>query len=183
MRLHFNAALVQRLFDHSQSATERSPSLEQLLEGRFRRDGRDVELEGLDAQDFPTADDVDPTKIPPGLWLVGDEGIYLMSNGRPALLVDPDGTRHLVAYAGEATPSALAFDDWRETKRTAFGREDGAVFLDVRFIAGLLGGQAGGRACLDLTPERAEAVLLASPLPVAKPFPRRRRHAVTARRA
>ena len=99
MRLHFDLALVRKLLDHSKAATERSPSLDQLYEGRFRRDGKDVGLDNLGSDNFPTADDVDPARIPPGLWLVGDQGVHLMSNGKPALLVDPADTRHVVAHA------------------------------------------------------------------------------------
>ena len=47
MRLHFDLALVRRLLDHSKAATERRPSLDQLYEGRFRRDGKDADLDNL----------------------------------------------------------------------------------------------------------------------------------------
>ncbi len=66
MRLHFDQALVRQLLDHSKAATERSPSCDQLYEGRFRRDGKDADLDNLGSDNFPTADDVDPARIPPG---------------------------------------------------------------------------------------------------------------------
>ena len=67
MRLHFDLAVTQRLLDHSVAAIERSPTCDQLYEGRFRRNGKNADLESISACTFPTADDVDPTKIPAGL--------------------------------------------------------------------------------------------------------------------
>ena len=99
MRLHFDLAVTQRLLNHSKAAAERSPTCDQLYDGRFRQDGKDADFANLSADNFPTADDVDPTKIPPGLWLVGDHGIYLMSNGRPPLR--PEG---IVRLAGASLP-------------------------------------------------------------------------------
>ena len=176
MRLHFDLALVQRLLNHSKAATERRPSLEQLYEGRFRRDGKDADLDNITNANFPIADDVDPTKIPPGLWLVGDQGIYLMSNGRPPLLVDPAGTRNLVARVAE-TDLTSDVDGWWEVKRAAFGGGDSVVFLELAFAEGLLARARDGRVCIDLTPAQAEAVTPhpnRSSIPPAAPAPRRR---------
>ena len=92
--------LVRQLLDHSKAATERSPSYDQLYEGRFRRDGKDVHLDSIGSDNFPTADDVDPDQDPGRLVAGGrDQGVYLMSNGKPPLLVDPADTRHVVAHA------------------------------------------------------------------------------------
>ena len=175
MRLHFDQALVRQLLDHSKAATERSPSYDQLYEGRFRRDGKDADLDTLGSDNFPTADDVDPTKIPAGLWLVGDQGVYLMSNGKPALLVDPADTRHVVAHAAEANPAA-GIEAWWDVKRAAFGGDDGVVFLELPFAEGLLARARDGRVCVDLTPTQAEAVTpypTRSLIPPAVPAPRR----------
>ncbi len=176
MRLHFDQALVRQLLDHSKVATERSPSYDQLYEGRFRRDGQDADLDNLGSDNFPTIDDVDPAKVPAGLWLVGDHGIYLMSNGRPPLLVDPADTRHVVAYADEAA-AAKGIDSWWEMKRAAFGGDDGVVFLELGFGEALVALGRGGKVCLDLTPERVETVVprpLPPAVPLARPSPRHR---------
>lgn len=66
--------------------------------------------------------DVDNRK--PGLWLVGDQGVYLCSNGELA-----EGARPLVAYAAECDPRI--HDDWFEVKRRTFGGDDGIDFLDA----------------------------------------------------
>lgn len=168
MRLHFDLALVQRLLDHSKAATERSPSFDQLYEGRFRHDGKDADLDNLCAGHFPTADDVDPAKVPPGLWLVGDAGIYLMSNGRPQLLANPATSQSVVAPAVEADP-ASGIGNWWEMKRAAFGGDDGVVFLDQAFAEGLIARGRHGRACVDLTPTHVEALAPAISLAVALP--------------
>ncbi len=60
----------------------------------------------------------------PGLWLVGDHGVYLMSNGQ--LL---DGAKPLVVYAEECDPSTN--DDWFDVKRRTFGGDDGVDFIDA----------------------------------------------------
>lgn len=50
----------------------------------------------------------------PGLWLVGDEGVYLCSNGKLA-----EGQKPLVAYAEECHP--VGNPDWWDYKRCWFG--------------------------------------------------------------
>ena len=118
MRLHFDAALVRRLLDHSKAASSRSPTLEQLFEGRYRKDGADVDPAKLGPDDWPTEADIDPAKLTAGLWLVGDQGIYLMSNGKPGLLVDPGTSRNVVAMSMESDPATRP-DTWWDVKRLA----------------------------------------------------------------
>jgi hypothetical protein len=60
----------------------------------------------------------------PGLWLVGDHGVYLMSNGTL-----PDGAKPLVVYAEECDPGTN--DDWFDVKRRTFGGDDGVDFIDA----------------------------------------------------
>ena len=65
----------------------------------------------------------------PGLWLVGDQGVYLLSNGKLA-----EGERALVIYADECHP--VGNPDWWHYKRRHFGGDDGIEFLDAeRLIA------------------------------------------------
>ncbi len=106
---------------------------------------------------------------------MGDQGVYLMSNGRPALLVDPADTRHVVAHAAEANPAA-GIDAWWDVKRAAFGGDDGVVFLELPFAERLLARARDGRVCVDLTPSQVEAVApypARSSIPPAVPAPRR----------
>ncbi|UXT52790.1 DUF3085 domain-containing protein (plasmid) [Agrobacterium tumefaciens] len=60
----------------------------------------------------------------PGLWLVGDEGVYTMSNGKLA-----EGQRPLVVYAEECNPATNP--DYWHYKRQCFGGDDGVEFIDA----------------------------------------------------
>lgn len=151
MDMHFDAAVVRQLLDHARAAPTRAPTLEQTFEGRCRRDGRDVDVEGLGLADWPTAADVDPARLPIGLWLVGDQGVYLMSPGRPGLLLR--GTNGHVVARSEETDPAYEPDEWYENKRRAFGGDDGVVFLDAAFIELALSQQRANRMALTVTPE------------------------------
>ncbi len=72
----------------------------------------------------------------PALWLVGDKGIYLMSNGAPAMLAngDPDGfggktsQRRFVCYAGGCSVE----DDpaWRPVHAAICGGDDFCITVD-----------------------------------------------------
>lgn len=63
----------------------------------------------------------------PGFWLVGDEGVYVMSNGKLA-----EGQRPLVVYASECDPKANP--DWWDYKRHHFGGDDGIEFIDADLL-------------------------------------------------
>src|SRR3984885_946579 len=58
------------------------------------------------------------TDTGPGLWLVGDQGVYLMPN--------TTGTKRTIVYARECDPTKLDFETWRANMRRA---EEHAVFL------------------------------------------------------
>ncbi len=85
---------------------------------------------------------------------MGDDGVYLMSNGKPRLLAAPPGTRNVIAMAEETDPARHP-DTWYNTKEAAFGGDDGVIALSRDFVAGLLAAARDGRACIDLTPTRA----------------------------
>ena len=63
----------------------------------------------------------------PGVWLVGDEGVYIMSNGKLA-----DGQRSFVIYAEECDPKTNP--DYWHYKRQYFGGDDGIDFLNAELI-------------------------------------------------
>ncbi len=60
----------------------------------------------------------------PGLWLVGDQGVYILSNGKLA-----EGDRALVVYSEECHP--VGNPDWWHYKHRHFGGDDGIEFLDA----------------------------------------------------
>lgn len=67
----------------------------------------------------------------PGLWLVGDEGVYLMSNGKLA-----EDQRPLVVYSAECDPKTNR--DYWHYKRQHFGGDDGVAFLDAVVLVKLI---------------------------------------------
>jgi hypothetical protein len=75
-----------------------------------------------------------------GLFLVGDEGVYLMSNcqffehpKKPGKEESAD-----VCYAEEVNPDKLDFDTWWANKRASFGGDDGGEFFSVEDIEACL---------------------------------------------
>jgi hypothetical protein len=71
-----------------------------------------------------------------GLWLVKDQGVYLMSNGDPAQ-VNPDSEEGtlLVHYAKECDPTSGAdFDEWYDNGREIMGGDDCVEFIPLDSI-------------------------------------------------
>jgi hypothetical protein len=97
MNLHFDRAAVNKLLEHTRAAKTHSALYE------------------------------DPKTAKPGLWLVGDDGVYLMSNGEPRLPGEDD--KNFVVYADEVNPKTMAFDEWWGNKQLSFGGDDGVDFL------------------------------------------------------
>jgi len=59
-----------------------------------------------------------------GLWLVGDQGVYLCSNGRLAV-----GQLPLCVFSEECHPGGDM--DWWSYKRRHFGGDDGVEFIEA----------------------------------------------------
>jgi len=85
-----------------------------------------------------------------GLWLVGDEGVYLMPN--------TEGETRTIAHAKECDPTKLDFDEWWRVKRATFGGDDGVEFISLADIDGLLipakTGMRAEQLIIDLSPQR-----------------------------
>lgn len=69
-----------------------------------------------------------------GLWLVGDEGVYVMSNGKLT-----EGQRPLVIYAEGCDPKTNP--DYWHYKRRYFGGDDGVEFIDAVELEKLVAAQ------------------------------------------
>ncbi len=67
-------------------------------------------------------------KNPAGFWLVGDQGVYLMHNGKAT------EDKQIVVYAEECNPDTMPFDDWWHAKRASFGGDDGCEFIDANVV-------------------------------------------------
>ncbi|WP_223568931.1 DUF3085 domain-containing protein [Agrobacterium tumefaciens] len=91
----------------------------------------------------------------PGVWLVGDEGVYLLSNGKLA-----EGQRPCVVYAEECDPKTNP--DYWHYKRRHFGGDDGIEFLDAFRLVKLIAASPGcthlqidmGDTSMSITPIR-----------------------------
>lgn len=66
-----------------------------------------------------------------GLWLVGDEGVYLLSNGKLA-----EGQKAMVVYPLECDPSTNP--DYWHYKHRHFGGDDGIEYLAAGGVLRLL---------------------------------------------
>lgn len=66
----------------------------------------------------------------PGLYFVHDQGVYLMSNGKPGLMREGSES-HQVVYAEDMSPDN---EDWWETSRAAVGGDDFAELIPLSNI-------------------------------------------------
>lgn len=113
MQLHFLKRDVQKLLEHTKQAEEH------------------VGIYG------------DESTLRPGLLIVANEGIYLVSNGKPGLFQDfslRTATPHnpaFVVYATECNPNTLPEEEWRRVKNESFGSDD-IDFLETDFIEAAL---------------------------------------------
>ncbi|WP_019025370.1 MULTISPECIES: DUF3085 domain-containing protein [unclassified Thioalkalivibrio] len=69
----------------------------------------------------------------PGIFLVGDRGVYMMSSGLPDLIDPAKGSPHRqVAYAKGADPDADP--EWYDLKVATFGGDDGVDKIPLDFF-------------------------------------------------
>ncbi len=122
--LKFPKDRVQTIIDHTRSAAYHKLTLQQ-------------RAEIFDTLDYQ-GDEKDRAAASSGLWLVGDDGVYLMSNGGPALLADGtlaepgQGGHQFVCYAQGLDPKKDE-DVWAR-KRAVFGGDDGVDYLPLDTI-------------------------------------------------
>lgn len=80
----------------------------------------------------------------PGLNLVGDRGVYFMSNREDEgnhTNVAEGGSPDAVVYAEECNPDTT--DEWYHTKEQTFGGDDGVEFLSLDSIRNWIDNQPG----------------------------------------
>lgn len=144
MLISFDAEPVRALLDVTMAANHHVPTFTQIVMPQYWRadlcEERRKLLDSEYARDgfaiSATAEDVDPAKVGPGLWLVGDHGIYLMCN-MPSEDVRQAGIQHVV-YARQANPETMAFEEWYQAKRDIFGADDGVEFLSAESVEAVL---------------------------------------------
>ena len=135
--LIFRGHEVRRLVEHAMSQERHYPTLSQLceLQGIGPKDNRSPEK----------ATNEHMRKTPPGLHLVKDQGIYLMSNGSDPRPASESG---LIAYAEGYGPGAD-----RNEVRAAAGDDDFVEFLPVGWFRNVCDGD---RVILGFTEKRIE---------------------------
>ena len=89
----------------------------------------------------------------PSLLLVGDQGVYLMSNGTPRDIVE--GVHSFCAYADGIHPKNDK--DWYDAKRSLYGGDDGADVIPIHMIEPALAA-AEKFVWVKLTPEQIEVM-------------------------
>jgi len=138
MRLHFQRSIVLQIAAHARESARHKQSIDE----RYH---------------------CDPAQ--PALWLVNDNGIYLMSNGDPALLdmelpERPDGTRwNVCAHARECNPHLMPFEEWWRVMREACGTADHSQVIPLEAIEEVLFTLPEGEdLVLDVTLDRTRVV-------------------------
>lgn len=105
------------------------PNYEDLFNPKLHFGGKVKEKDG-----WPDKNNIDLSKIEPALWLVADDGVYLMSNGEQPDV--PEGQSLPVAYAQESNPKAPGadFDGWYEAKHSIMGGDDCVISLPIAWF-------------------------------------------------
>lgn len=125
-RLTFSVNEVAPLVTEALVAKQHRCSYGDLYEPAYHKGGKVK----LDEHGFPDHDNIDQDKVPPMLWLVYDQGIYLMPN---TPFAEGQKTANL-AYAAECNPQKMAFDEWWEAKQHLVGGDDGVESLPIEMI-------------------------------------------------
>ncbi|MAM83288.1 MAG: hypothetical protein CL472_01230 [Acidobacteria bacterium] len=110
---------LRALVAHAKSSTARKASYEQLYDETLLKEGCEPGL----------SESIDPDKIPAGLWLVKDRGVYLMSNGQ-SNLPGPGCAPNLVHYADEANPDKDP-EGYYDSARRIAGGDDFVEAIDI----------------------------------------------------
>lgn len=99
----------------------------------------------------------------PGLFLVKDDGIYLMSNGEPALPGTDTVNKVVYAKGFEALPSTVSLEERMaryDKVRDAVGGDDFAELLPAKSFTKLV---PGGKVEIELTADKMTISIVGPP--------------------
>ena len=145
---------LRAIIAHARTASQRKPSYEQLYDEDLLKDGCEPGY----------SDSIDHDKIPPCLWLVKDDGVYLMSNGTPGL--PGAGSRpNLVVYAKEADPIHDPDGSYDNARRIA-GGDDFVEAIEIDVFASAI--EQGAEAILFDISDDSMSISVILPKPVRK---------------
>ncbi|MND15822.1 hypothetical protein D3C80_60560 [compost metagenome] len=131
--ISFKIQEVKKLVDELKAAQAYSATTEDLFNPAMYPDGVPRDEHGRSKQEagelfWPSSNRIDQSKVKPVLMLVGDHGLYLITNakaeGTPA-------SRGTVVYAAGCNPKLD--DDFYENKCDLFGGDDGSVSLPMEW--------------------------------------------------
>jgi hypothetical protein len=130
--LTFKTRDVKLLVQELDSANSYSPTSEDLfnpamfLDGIPRNEHGHSEKEANKLGEFfwPSAKYIVQSRIKPALILVGDQGVYLITNAKVA---GTPASRGTVSYASGCDPKIN--DDFYENKEMLFGGDDGSISI------------------------------------------------------
>lgn len=85
-------------------------------------------------------EDLDRKKIPAGVWLVGDEGVYIMMNVDMSLPMFRERPVEHAVQCFETDPRNVGRAEQYQQKMVIFGKDDGSVFLSEELVRSFLEG-------------------------------------------
>jgi hypothetical protein len=135
--INFDIAQVKLLVDHVRAAKQHSPTMDMLFDAKYYKNKIIKDKDGLTELQvkkkgghfWPSSDHIDRSLVEPVLQLVGDQGVYLITNAQEKLSPSESG---LIVYANGIHPEID--DDWYEAKRYTFGGDDGSVTIPLKWF-------------------------------------------------
>ena len=159
----FNMRDLKPLAEELEKASEFAPTMDLLFDPKNHVNGvildakgrTEEEAEAADVFFWPSDKNMRKDVIGPCLQLVGDQGLYLITNARFEDESSP-ASRGTVAYAKGCDPNKD--DDFYENKVALFGGDDGTVAIPYRWY--LMAKNKGKRVFkLNLTEDSVSVVL------------------------
>lgn len=132
--ISFNIQEVKKLVDELKAAQAYSASTDDLFNPAMYSDGIPRDEHGRSEQEaeklgeffWPSSKYINQSKVKPALVLVGDHGLYLITNAK---VEGSPASRGTVVYAAGCNPTLD--DDFYENKCELFGDDDGSVTLPM----------------------------------------------------
>lgn len=135
--LKFKMTDVRKLIAEIEASKTYKPTIDDLFNPEMHQNGVVLDKHGLTEKAaakkgtpwWPSADNIDASKLVPVLQCVGDSGVYLITN------VAAEGTpaeRGTVAYADGCNPNID--EDYYDSKRRLFGSDDGSVTIPYQWV-------------------------------------------------
>jgi hypothetical protein len=126
--------IYEAIIEHQKNKGEFRPTRDMLFDEKNYDGGQLLDENGQTEQDskldyfFPSYKNIKKECITPQFQLVGDQGVYLMSN----ICSTEKSKSKLIAYAQDCNPDQD--DDWYENKVYLFGGDDGVLDIPISWM-------------------------------------------------